>query len=232
MFKNALKRVVNSLGYEITIRSAKIRTSDGFQLYQYQTPDGAFDYERYRRIQISGNKRKLDHVWVREENIALLADYIRRKMGKVTFGICHGTRRGREQEWFRKYLDCEVIGTDISDTAREFPSSIQWDFHDTKPEWIDAVDFIYSNSFDHSYDPEKCLNAWMSCIKRSGLCILEHSSGHERSTRLDPFGAHFFQMPYLILKWGAGRYFVTEVFDAALKPEPPKYIRYLIIRRS
>lgn len=41
---------------------------------------------------------------------------------------------------------------------------------------IDATDFVYSNSFDHSYDPEKCLNAWMSCLKKGGICILEHTS--------------------------------------------------------
>ena len=49
-----------------------------------------------------------------------------------------------EQEWFRKYLDIDVIGTEISDTASEFPNTIEWDFHETKPEWLNSVDFIYS----------------------------------------------------------------------------------------
>ena len=26
-------------------------------------------------------------------------------------------------------------------------------FPEVKPEWIGKADFIYSNSFDHSYDP-------------------------------------------------------------------------------
>jgi hypothetical protein len=47
------------------------------------------------------------------------------------------------------------MGTEISDTAGQFPYTIQWDFHKTKAEWIDATDFIYSNCFDHSYDPQK-----------------------------------------------------------------------------
>jgi hypothetical protein len=104
-----------------------------------------------------------------------------------------------------KYLDCQVIGTEISDTANEFPHTIQWDFHEAKNAWIDSVDFIYSNSFDHTCDPKKCLNVWMSCVREGGICILEHTSGHERATELDPFGAHISQMPYLILLWGEGK---------------------------
>ena len=130
---------------------SRFQPSRSVILYKYLNGDGSFDYERYRRVQIEGNHRKLGNIWVAEENIAYLADYLRPKNPR--FGICHGTRRGKEQEWFRKYLQCEVIGTEISDTALQFPDTIQWDFHEVKPEWIGAVDFIYSNSFDHSYDP-------------------------------------------------------------------------------
>ena len=82
----------------------------------------------------------------------------------VEFGICHGTRRGKEQEWFRKYLGCGVIGTEISDTVEQFPHTIEWDFHETKAEWINSADFIYSNSLDHSYDPKKCLTACTGAV--------------------------------------------------------------------
>jgi len=96
------------------------------------------------------------------------------------------------------------MGTEISDTATQFPNTIQWDFHEVKPEWVGAVDFIYSNSFDHTYDPERCLNAWMSCVRSGGMCILEHSSLHGTggATQLDPFGAELSQMPYLIARGG------------------------------
>jgi hypothetical protein len=109
-----------------------------------------------------------------------------------------------------------VIGTEISDTATQFPHTIQWDFHETKPEWIDAVDFIYSNSFDHSYDPQRCLNAWMSCLKKGGLCILEHSSDNSPAitSTLDPFRADLIVMPYLITTWGEGRYCVRQLIKA------------------
>ena len=170
-------------------------------------------------------------MWVVKENIAFLADYIIKHIGSVAFGLCHGTRRGKEQEWFREYLNCDVIGTEISATAEQFPNTIQWDFHEIKPEWIDAIDFIYSNSFDHSYDPQKCLKAWMSCIKRGGYCIIEHTSGHEKATELDPFGADISIMPFLILKWGKGSFCVRELLDAPVKPDSLSYVQYLIIQR-
>lgn len=113
--------------------------------------------------------KKIDRVWVQEENIDFLSRYIAERIGTPQFGICHGTRRGLEQSWFGARLKCKVIGTEISDTAAQFPNTIQWDFHEVKQEWVGAVDFIYSNSFDHSYDPEKCINAWMSCVKPGAL---------------------------------------------------------------
>jgi hypothetical protein len=205
-------------------------------LYTYYRKDGSFDYERYKRVQTEGNKRKLGQVWVQEENIQFLSDYIRRVVGPVKFGICHGTRRGKEQEWFREHLGAEVIGTEISETATQFPHTIQWDFHETKPEWLDAVDFIYSNSFDHSYDPEKCLNTWMSCVRKGGVCILEHTSSCERATELDPFGAHVAQMPYLVLQWAKGKFCVREIIAAPSRKAPVKggetrYSYFLVIQR-
>jgi len=227
---NLIKSIANNLGYEIK-KTSPITRQRGFEIYQYRKSDGEFDYEKYRKTQIEGNKQKINNVWVLEENIKFLANYLNGKMSNIEFGLCHGTRRGKEQEWFRKYLNCNVIGTEISDTAEQFPHTIQWDFHKVKPEWSDAVDFIYSNSFDHSYDPENCLKAWMSCIKKGGMCIIEHTSGHERATELDPFGADIALMPYLILTWGRGEFCVRELLDAPVKAESLKYLQYLVIER-
>lgn len=228
--KKLIRAAANSLGYEIK-RLRPIDTANGFELYRYRKPDGTFDYEKYKEIQISGNRRKIEKVGVREENISFLAKYLTETIGSINFGLCHGTRQGKEQEWFTKYLKCEVIGTEISDTAGRFPNTIQWDFHEIKAEWINAVDFIYSNSLDHSYDPQKCLKAWMSCLKKGGVCIIEHTSADERANELDPFGADITIMPYLILTWGKGDFYVRELLDAPSKPEPPKYIQYLIVQK-
>jgi hypothetical protein len=226
----SINRVCSKLGFEVH-KLQPINRQNGSQIYQYLNADGSFNYAHYRQVQTAGNKRKIDRVWVKEENISFLSEYIRSKVGQPNFGICHGTRRGKEQEWFRANLACDVIGTEISDTADQFPHTIQWDFHETKPEWINAVDFIYSNSFDHSHDPERCLNAWMSCINKNGMCILEHTSDHERATELDPFGAPVSLMPYLILSWGKGQFYVTEILDAPARPEGQDYLRYIVIQK-
>ena len=245
MFRRAAKGLFRRLGLEVRRIDASREESErlvqqkfpgkhetsGFVLHQYLREDGSFDYERYRRAQTEGNRIKLEYVWAREENISFLSDYILRVIGQPRFGICHGTRRGKEQEWFRKYLGCEVIGTEISDTAEQFPHTIRWDFHETKPEWIDSADFIYSNSLDHSYDPEKCLNAWMSCVRPGGLCLIEHSSGHEGASELDPFGAGLALMPYLILKWGKGRYGVRELVEAPSKGIYVDYLYFIVVQR-
>ena len=226
----SINRVCSKLGFEVH-KLQPINRQNGSQIYQYLNADGSFNYAHYRQVQTAGNKRKIDRVWVKQENISFLSEYIRSKVGQPNFGICHGTRRGKEQEWFRAILGCDVIGTEISDTADQFPHTIKWDFHETKPEWINAVDFIYSNSFDHSHDPERCLNAWMSCINKNGMCILEHTSDHERATELDPFGAPVSLMPYLILSWGKGQFYVTEILDAPARPEGQDYLRYIVIQK-
>lgn len=232
MFKQKIKWAINKLGYEIKKISTGVTVKNHFQIYEYLNKDGSFDYETYKKVQIQGNKKKIDAVWVIEENIAFLSEYIKNNFDELHFGICHGTRRGKEQEWFRKYLKCNIIGTEISDTAQKFPHTIQWDFHETKPEWLGKTDFIYSNSLDHSYDPEKCLNAWIRCLKEGGICILEHTSSQEKARQMDPFGAHISHMPYLILKWGKGNFYVKDILQAPSKRGYLKYCDFIIIQKN
>lgn len=129
-------------------------------------------------------------------------------------------------------MNCDVIGTEISDTATQFENTIQWDFYDVKDEWIGKVDFIYSNSLDHSYDPEKALDAWMNCLTDNGVCIIEHSSGDERSTELDPFGVQLMNMAYITTLWGKGKYSIKEIFDAPKKDYRIKYMKYFILQKN
>jgi hypothetical protein len=233
MLKKIIKGYLASYGYEIRKSPSDRDKRLGYMLHEYVKDDGSFDYEKYRQIQTEGNRSKIEMVWVNERNIIFLSNYIRNMIGQPRFGICHGTRRGKEQEWFRKHLGCEVIGTEISDTAEHFPHTIQWDFHQIKPEWIEACDFIYSNAFDHSYDPEKCLDAWMGCLRKEGLCIIEHSSGHGPKwvTELDPFGADIVLMPYLITRWAKGKYGVREIINAPDKKAHDTYSKFIVIQK-
>lgn len=218
-----IRRLLAPTGWVLVRRKDWTRLRDAAQaahyvLHRYEDESGTFDYESYRRVQDEGNRAKIDKVFVKEENIAFLADYLKRRLGRVDFGLCHGTRRGAEQAWFRQYLGegAEVLGTEIADSATDFPHTVQWDFHDVKDAWMGAADFVYSNAFDHSYDPEKALNAWVRSLKPGGMCLIEHTKAHrpDKTNRRDPFGARLEDMPYLVLSWGKGAYAVTEILAA------------------
>ena len=63
-------------------------------IYRYEDSDGNFNYEKYKRIQIEGNRRKINSIWENEENIEYLSRYIKKNVKDIGFGICHGSRTG------------------------------------------------------------------------------------------------------------------------------------------
>lgn len=179
-YKKALKQAEE-------IANAKRIERDDLVFHEYP------DYATYRHIQITGNKAKLRMQFVRESHIKALAEYLNTLYDAISFGLCHGTRRGLEQEWFCTYLNGtpNVIGTEISDTANQFPNSVQWDFHEDNPDWIEKADFVYSNSWDHAYDPVKAFTTWARSLKPNGIMLLDHTVGQmpHKANALDPFGA-------------------------------------------
>ena len=179
MFKRAMEQVSG-------IATTTVKEGEGYVQHLYD------DYETYRRVQEEGNKAKLQAQFVKKGHIFFLAGWMKEQGCKPTFGLCHGVRRGKEQAWFRKRLDgANVIGTDISDTATQFENTVQWDFHDENPDWDAKADFVYSNSWDHAYDPGKAFRAWAKSLKPGGWLLIDHTRGHmpKSSNVLDPFGA-------------------------------------------
>jgi len=150
------------------------------------------DYETYKNVQVAGNKAKLKRQFVKEPHIEALSGYLNDLKDTCTFGLCHGTRGGLEQAWFRKYLagTPDIIGTEISDTADQFENTVQWDFHDTNPDWVERADFVYSNSWDHAFDPEKAFSSWARQLKVGGVLLLDYTKGQtpQEANALDPFG--------------------------------------------
>ena len=130
-------------------------------------------YRQYRRLQSKKNRKRIDTVWANPDVIQAIADYVKQHIPDAKFGICHGAKHGWEVKELKDQLGFDILGTDISKTAKEFEDVIQWDFHEVKDEWRAAVDFIYSNSFDHTYDPDLCIDRWMSCIRPPGACFVD-----------------------------------------------------------
>jgi len=182
VFKRAAREAEDLAG-------GKARVEAGMTLYEYP------NYETYRTVQTAGNKAKLKRQFVKESHVVTLANSIEAAIGPVRFGVCHGTRQGLEQAWFTKHLrgNPEVIGTEISDTATEFPNTIQWDFHDSNPDWMGKVDFVYSNSWDHAFDPARAFASWMESLRPGGWMLLDHTREQtpESANALDPFGVTY-----------------------------------------
>lgn len=164
-------------------------------------------YEEYVQIQSKVNRRKLGRIWITDDELACIGEFLRGRLKDMSFGICHGVRNGYEVHRFRRILGIEVIGTEISDSAAQFEHVIQWDFHDVKVAWLNKADFVYSNSWDHSFDPDRMLNSWMQCLKPDGKCLLEWTTDHgERGVK----GADCFGMSLEEMCAWVGREFTVE----------------------
>lgn len=162
-------------------------------------------YEQYKQIQIFHNKRKLANVWADERTLDMLIARVVQEFGRDTpfFALCHGTRNGFEQNYIASKLDVDITGTDISDTASQFPRSLQWDFHDRKAEWVGRCHFVYTNSLDQSWQPQVAVDAWLDQLVPGGLLFIEHTESHgpREAGEMDPFGAKPQYMPYLLCEW-------------------------------
>ena len=195
-----IKDLINKTLIKFGYRISKINTSDRlFKIYKYK------NYDEYKDTQIFFNKQKINKVWADENTLKIVSNFLKEniKSEKIK-GLCHGSRNGFEQKCFINEIpNAEVIGTDISETANDYDNSIVHDFHDEKKEWIENFDFVYSNSLDQSYDPEKALNTWINQVKKDRYVIIEHSDQHGviSSGKMDPFGVEANFFPYLLTEW-------------------------------
>lgn len=195
-----IKNLINQMLFKFGYRISKVNNSGELvKIHKYK------DYNEYRETQIFYNKKKIDKVWADEITLEKISDLLKDRIKtSIIKGICHGSRNGFEQNFFNEKKDgFEVIGTDISDTAKNYKNSIVHDFHNEKKEWINNFDFVYSNSLDQSFDPKKALEVWLNQIKEKGFVIIEHSDQHGviSSGKMDPFGVEANFFPYLLSEW-------------------------------
>jgi hypothetical protein len=165
------------------------------KIYQYQT------HEEYVAAQVEANVRKLKNIWVDRATIEQIAQ----RHPTANSIMCHGTRNAAEQKMFKEfYPNATIIGTEISHTAKDFPMTVQWDFHEEKADWLDYFDIVYSNAIDHSYNPTRVLTTWRNQLNKSGVLFLEH--GHSEldnySRASDPLEIHDEEVRYLVTTLG------------------------------
>lgn len=204
-----LRRIVNRILRPLRLKVVPTR----HDLLLYRHDYGAGGYAAYRATQIHWNKAKLEKVWADDRTLeAIAADLESRGLRS---GVCHGARNGYEVSWFRERLGGEVIGTDISETATQFPNMVVHDFHERREDWVGKFDFVYTNSLDQAFDPQKALAAWSDQLALGGCIYVEHTMQHgpEGASEMDPFGAHPMTVPYLLFKWGKGKYALADILE-------------------
>lgn len=139
-------------------------------LYRYE------NYQEYVDAQVKANIKKINRVWVSPETIEQIHN-IKPKANSI---ICHGTRNAKEQMYFKDfYPQANIIGTEISHTASQFPMTTQQDFHEQREEWINRFDILYSNAFDHSYDPYRAFKTWANQVTLNGIICVELMTGDD-----------------------------------------------------
>lgn len=188
-----LNKVANKFGFDLKPQNFE------YQLHEYAS------YEDYRSTQIATNEQKLQHVWADEQTLDLVVERAKKEFATADpiFALCHGTRNGFEQNYIASRIEGEILGTDISPTATQFPRSVVWDFHDTNEEWRGKCHFIYSNSIDQSWKPKLALSTWIDQLRPGGLLFLEHSKDQSAETarKADPFGVSPKYLPYVLCDW-------------------------------
>ena len=186
-----------------------VPTQHDLLLYQHDYKGG---YETYKATQIRWNKAKLEKIWADDLTLEAVAQDIQKR--GFTRGICHGARNGYEVRWLADRLNVDVIGTDISDTAPQFGLVVH-DFHEPRREWVGAFDFVYTNSLDQALDPQKALDTWADQLTPKGCIYVEHTMLHSAAgaSEMDPFGAHPMIVPFLLFKWGRGKYALADILE-------------------
>lgn len=222
MIKKIANAPLSHFGLEIR------RKHQDFYLHEYHS------YEDYKKTQILHNKRKINNVWADEATLDLVINRVKKEFqsrNEKMFGLCHGTRNGFEQNYIASKIDCDIIGTDISETATQFPLSVQWDFHDQNDKWIEKCDFIYTNSLDQSWKPREALITWLEQLKLGGLLIIEHTEAHgpQGSGEMDPFGATPQYMPYLLADWF--KHAVAVEIIEAIKPNTKSPVWLFVVKK-
>jgi hypothetical protein len=204
------KLLIKILPMKFSINLKKGFDQDYFKLHKYNSDN------EYIAKQIKKTSDKLNRgwhgAWTNEQTISKLSNYLQKSNKKI--GICHGVRTGLEVEWFNNYLgSSNVIGTDIDPVASKKEIVTKWNFQEHNKDWVGKFDFVYSNSHDHSCNPEETLKIWSEQIKQDGFILLDHSRSHGTvyQDKTDCWGVEPELFPFVLLKFQKLDLFVRDM---------------------
>ncbi|MAH43386.1 hypothetical protein CL614_06770 [archaeon] len=139
-----------------------------------------FDYEEYVAFQsektLNPDKRKK---WLNEE-WRLKIEGFKAEFNKILGGLskdsrclCIGARTGQEVVALNELGIDSVVGIDL---VPHLPLVVKGDMHNLEYE-NESFNFVYSNVFDHSIDPEKMISEIERVLVPGGICYLQFQIG-------------------------------------------------------
>jgi len=146
-------------------------------------------YQQY----VSGQLAKTDAIaahgqskvqFVSMAQIETLAKLMQSRITVVNnFALCHGTRSGRENVWFRQaWPGMQVWGTELSTVAAaNAPWTTPWDFHRQRPEWVGQADFVYTNALDHSFNATLAISQWITQTQPKGAVVIQWGDSYTKN---------------------------------------------------
>ena len=221
-FINILLDFLKSNGYIL----APQKNYADFHITEYRS------YKEYKDTQIYYNKMKINKVFADKKTLTRVGNIVLREFpgeSKIK-GICHGSRNSFEQNFLRSFSNrIETIGTDISETAKNYENSVHWDYHDINKDWVGEHAFIYTNSLDHSWQPKVALQTLFAQLKPNGLLIIEHTEGHSptNADKMDQFGVKPTVMPYVLTLWFGSQ--ISIEHSVSEKSNKRKYKAWLFV---
>ncbi len=164
--------------------------------------------DHYRRAQHKTAKRRSsERGYYHKDEIRKIVDWVDYQVPQwrltELYGVCHGANSGREATEFE-----QVLGNSLFLATDLFPKLgphkvIEHDFRRAVLEWEGAFDIVYSNSLDHSNEPQETLRVWSNQLKPNGFMFVEWTYSHRETKGGDCFGASLDE--YMMLLEEAGQ---------------------------
>ena len=99
------------------------------------------------------------------------------------------------ERWGRGTLDLRTptscVGVELNPIVQRSDVLVK-SFDDLPVEWQGQFGFVYSNAFDHVFDPFETAKAWRKMIRPGGYLLLAVSA-HQKGTELEPCSALILQ---------------------------------------
>ena len=104
--------------------------------------------------------------------------------------LCLGARQGTEVKAFHD-LGCFAVGLDLN-PGEENPFVLRGDFHHVQfPD--QCADIVFTNSFDHAFDPVKLIGEIKRLLKPGGVLIIEAIHGEGQGSAPDHYASFWWK---------------------------------------